>query len=116
MTVPFHSKNFLRCKIGPIAEKLGIPKSLVTFQVMRRTLGTYMQDHWLLKDTQKVLRHASIKTVADVYMQEIAESMVKAINARTQAVLTGGRKRLLLSRKRAPVGSEIKISELTWER
>lgn len=92
MTVPFHSKNFLRCKIGPIAEKLGIPKSLVTFQVMRRTLGTDMQGFGTLKDAQMVLRHASIKTTADVYMQEIAESTVKAINARTRAILTEGRK------------------------
>ena len=85
--VPFHSKNFLRCKIAPIAEKLGIPRKLVTFQVMRRTLGTDMQGHGSLKDTQMVLRHASIKTTGDVYVQEIAESTVKAINSRTRAVL-----------------------------
>lgn len=85
--VPFHSKNFLRCKIAPIAEKLSIPRKLVTFQVMRRTLGTDMQGHGSLKDTQMVLRHASIKTTGDIYVQEIAESTVKAINSRTRAVL-----------------------------
>lgn len=85
--VPFHSKNFLRCKVAPIAEKLGIPKKLITFQVMRRTLGTDMQGHGSLKDVQMVLRHASIKTTGDVYVQEIAESTVRAINARTKAVL-----------------------------
>lgn len=92
MVVPFHSKNFLRCKIAPIAEELGIPKRLVTFQVMRRTLGTDMQGYGSLKDTQMVLRHASIKTTADVYVQEIAESTVKAINARTKAVLAARKK------------------------
>lgn len=87
-SVPFHSKNFLRCKIAPIAERLGIPKGLVTFQVMRRTLGTDMQGHGSLKDAQMVLRHSSITTTGNVYVQEIAESTVKAINARTRAVLS----------------------------
>ncbi len=90
-SVPFHSKNFLRCKIAPIADELGIPKKLVTFQVMRRTLGTDMQGHGSLKDAQMVLRHASITTTGNVYVQEIAERTVRAINARTKAVL-GARK------------------------
>ena len=33
------------------------------------------------------LRHASIKTTADVYMQEIPASVRAAINSRTRAVL-----------------------------
>jgi len=40
-----------------------------------------------MKDAQSVLRHASIKTTADVYMQEIPESVRAAINSRTRAVL-----------------------------
>jgi pimeloyl-ACP methyl ester carboxylesterase len=38
--VPRWGKNFLRWRIHPVARKLGIPDRLVTFQVMRRTLGT----------------------------------------------------------------------------
>jgi hypothetical protein len=41
--VPRRGKNFLRWRIRPVARKLGIPDRLVTFQVMRRTLGTDMQ-------------------------------------------------------------------------
>ena len=41
--VPRWGKNFLKWRIRPIARKLGIPDRLVTFQVMRRTLGTDMQ-------------------------------------------------------------------------
>jgi len=41
--VPRDGNNFLRSRIYPIAERLGIPKRLVTFQVMRRTLGTDLQ-------------------------------------------------------------------------
>lgn len=89
--VPRWGKNFLRWRIRPVARKLGIPDRLVTFQVMRRTLGTDMQSHGTLKDTQSVLRHASIKTTGDVYMQKIDESVVQAVNSRTDAVLNGAR-------------------------
>jgi integrase len=85
--VPRWGKNFLKWRIRPIAAKLGIPERLVTFQVMRRTLGTDMQRHGTLKDTQSMLRHASIRTTGDVYVQTIEESVVAAVNSRTSAVL-----------------------------
>lgn len=130
--VPFHSKNFLRCKIAPIAERLGSPKGLVTFQVMRRTLGTDMQGHGSFKDAQMVLRHSSITTTGNVYVQEIAESTVKAINARTRAVLSSRSSSALLSEsgrkgggdgaennlpfnletQRAPMGPSLRIGNL----
>src|SRR5262249_22859224 len=72
--VPRRAKNFLKWRIYPIADKLKIPRKLVTFQVMRRTLGTDLQKHGTMKDAQGALRHASIKTTADVYMQEIPQS------------------------------------------
>ena len=56
--VPRQGKNFLRWRIHPIAEKLGIPKRLITFQVLRRTLGTDLQKYGTLKDAQRILRHA----------------------------------------------------------
>jgi hypothetical protein len=66
---------------------LGIPDRLVTFQVMRRTMGTDMQHHGTLKDAQGALRHASIKTTGDIYMQPLEESVVRAVSSRTIAVL-----------------------------
>ena len=33
--VPRHAKNFLKWRIYPIADKLKIPRKLVTFHVMR---------------------------------------------------------------------------------
>ena len=89
--VPQDAGNFLIWRIHPIAEKLGIPKKLVTFQVMRRTLGTDMQGHGTMKDAQQILRHASIKTTAEIYMQEIPASVRSAINSRTRAVLSEGK-------------------------
>ena len=85
-TVPRHAKNFLRWRIHPIAKRLGIPTELVTFQVMRRTLGTDLQQHGTMKDAQQILRHASIRTTANVYMQPIPASVVSAINSRTRAI------------------------------
>ncbi len=64
--VPRHAKNFLTWRVRPIAEKLGIPKHLITFQVMRRSLGTHLSVHGTLKDTQGALRHASITTTGNV--------------------------------------------------
>jgi hypothetical protein len=85
--VPRPAKNFLKWRIYPIADRLKIPRKLVTFQVMRRTLGTDLQKHGTMKDAQGALRHASIKTTADVYVQQIPESVRAAINSRTRAIL-----------------------------
>jgi integrase len=87
--VPRWGKNFLRWRIRPIARKLGIPDRLITFQVMPSTLGTDMQLHGTLNDTQSLLRHASIRTTGDIYVQTIEESVLAAVNSRTSAVLGG---------------------------
>ena len=58
----------------------------MTFQAMRRTLGTDMQGHGTMKDAQQILRHASIKTTAEIYMQEIQASVRSAINSRTRVI------------------------------
>jgi integrase len=87
--VPRWGKNFLRWRIRPIARKLGIPDRLVTFQVMRRTLGTDMQHHGTLKDPQDILQHASIRTTGDIYVQKVDASVQQAVNSRTAALLAG---------------------------
>ncbi len=92
--VPRQAKNFLKWRIWPIADRLGIPRKLVTFQVMRRTLGTDLQRYGTMKDAQQILRHASIRTTANVYMQQIPASVVAAINSRTRAILATQRRPL----------------------
>jgi len=86
--VPRWSKNFLDGRIRPIARQFGIPDRLITFQVMRRTLGTNLQHHGTLKDAQGALRHASIQTTGDVYMQAIEGSVLQALNSRTSEILS----------------------------
>jgi hypothetical protein len=39
-----------------------------------------------MKDAQAILRHKHIKTTAEVYMDQIPESVRKAIDARTDAI------------------------------
>jgi hypothetical protein len=90
-SVPRQAENFLKWRIWPIADRLGIPRKLVAFQVMRRTLGTDLQRHGTMKDAQQIRRHASIRTTANVYMQQIPARVVAAINSRTRAILAGGR-------------------------
>jgi hypothetical protein len=85
---PETARRWLTLLHNPIADKLGIPRKLVTFQVMRRTLGTDMQGHGTMKDVQQILRHASIKTTAEIYMQEIPASVRSAINSRTRAIFS----------------------------
>jgi hypothetical protein len=52
-------------------------------------MGTDMQHHGTLKDTQGALRHASITTTGDVYVQTVDESVARAAGSRTAAVLDG---------------------------
>lgn len=84
--VPFDATNFMERRIHPIADRLGIPRRMVTFQVMRRTVGTDLQLYGTLKDAQVALRHKSIKTTANIYMQPVPESVKAALNGRTAAV------------------------------
>ena len=86
--VPMRPKNFMKYRIWPIADKLGIPHKMVTFQVMRRTLATDLQDFGSLKDAQTALRHKNPGTTAGVYIQPIDRRVAAALDARTVAVLS----------------------------
>src|SRR5271165_4800152 len=65
-----------------------------SYRVMRRTLGTDLQGHGTMKDAQQILRHASIKTTAEIYMQEIQASVRSAINSRTREIFSQRTKEL----------------------
>jgi hypothetical protein len=80
--VPRWGKNFLKWRIRPISQMLGIPDRLVTFQMMRRTLGTMERSR-----TRK--RYASIRTTGDIYVEVVEESVMRAVNSHATAVLDG---------------------------
>jgi len=56
---------------------------------MRRSLGTNLQQHGTLKDTQGALRRASITTTGNVYVQVVEENVMRAVNSHAIAVLDG---------------------------
>lgn len=61
----------------------------MTFQVMRRSLATHLEQHRTLKDTQGALRHASTTTTGNVYVQIVEENVTRAVNSHATAVLDG---------------------------
>ena len=85
--IPMRPRNFLQDYMKPLADELEIDRKLITFQVLRRTFGTTMQKHGTMKDVQAHLRHASITTTGNIYVQEIPESVRSAVNATTKEIL-----------------------------
>ena len=71
--VPREAKNFLKWRIRPIAEKL----------------GTHLSSHATLKDTQGELRHVSITTTGNVYVQVVEDNVMRAVNSHATTVLEG---------------------------
>jgi integrase len=71
--------------VHPLAKTLGIPP--VNFQILRRTFATNAQGG-NLKDVQTHLRHSTVGTTANVYVQAIPESVRKLVNAVADDVMS----------------------------
>jgi hypothetical protein len=56
---------------------------------MRRSRGTHLSSHGTLKDAQGALRHASITTTGNVYVQIVEENVMRAVNSHATTVLEG---------------------------
>jgi len=67
---------------------IGKADRLITFQVMRRTLGTDMQN-WLTEDIQSMLRHGSQRYHERYLCPTNHEKVQQAADLRTAAVLKG---------------------------
>jgi len=67
----------------------GIAWRLADSLALRRFVGIALDEYGSLKDTQSMLRHASIKTTGDIYVQTIDQNVLQAVNSRTAAVLKG---------------------------
>jgi integrase len=79
-------ENWLHRRVHPIAKKAGITAP-VNFQILRRTFATNAQGG-NLKDVQTHLRHSTVSTTANVYVQAIPESVRKLVNAVADSVMT----------------------------
>src|SRR6266581_532784 len=73
------SNNYRKRVLHRLEQELGLPK--LTFQVIRRTIATLAQKKGTVKDIQGLLRHSRAATTADVYMQEIPESVRATVDS-----------------------------------
>jgi integrase len=78
-------ENWLHRRVHPLAKSLGI--AAVNFQILRRTFATNAQGG-NLKDVQTHLRHSTVGTTANVYVQAIPESVRKLVNAVADDVMS----------------------------
>ena len=71
--MPLSAENWLKRTIKPLAEQLGFTINLHMF---RRGFATIAhQSGGSLKDIQEQLRHASVTTTANIYVQAVPESV-----------------------------------------
>lgn len=71
--------NFRKRVLKQLADELNLPK--LSFQVIRRSIATLAQHKGSIKDVQGLLRHSKPATTAEVYMQEIPESVQRTVDA-----------------------------------
>jgi integrase len=85
-----HVGNYLHRTLQPLARQAGI-KTPLTFQMLRRTVGTWAASFGDLKSTQAILRHKHMQTTTDVYTQ-IIESSHKATAGKLDEKMAGSKK------------------------
>ncbi len=74
---PLSSANWLKRVLKPVCTELGIPVDLRTF---RRGFATIADaEGGSLKDIQHQLRHASVTTTANIYVQPVAASVREVV-------------------------------------
>lgn len=74
---PIRSENWRKRVLQVAAEKLGL--SGVTIHALRRTCATLMNQAAGIKDVQAHLRHSRPEITAEIYVQEIPESVRDAV-------------------------------------
>jgi len=79
--------------IGAISELVGpecSERTSLALSCLARMTQASKVCAWVdVSDTQGVLRHASITTTGNVYMQVVEESVMRAVNSHATAVLDG---------------------------
>jgi integrase len=83
---PMRAETWLRCRLKPVAERLGITTQ-VNFQVMRRSFATHAQGLGDSKSVQTHLRHSRITTTMDTYTQPVEENVRALVNRVADSVM-----------------------------
>lgn len=76
---PLKFNNWRRRTLFPMCEERKL-EFKVTFQILRRSAGTIAQKFGSMKDIQALYRHARISTTAEIYVQEIEQSVVDMLD------------------------------------
>lgn len=66
-------ENYQRRVLSEIAKRAEVPR--VNFQIIRRSVGTWVNALGSMKDAQAVLRHKKMETTANVYAQAVDETV-----------------------------------------
>jgi integrase len=85
---PLRQSNYVRRQLRVVARDLGIPK--ITFQILRRSFCTHIQDHAKLKELQGAMRHKKADTSLNVYAKERAELTAGSIASLTDEFIAMG--------------------------
>jgi integrase len=86
---PMHPDNWLRLRLYPAAEKLGIPFH-PTFQVLRRSFSTHGKNDAHPTQMQAQLGHSDIRTTLNVYTQALAPEVLSMADQVTNRLLQLG--------------------------
>lgn len=87
-----HAGNFLRRNLKAIGKRLNVPG--LTFQALRRTCSTHILSRANVKDSQRLLRHASATTTLKHYAKSVPESLALAVEAFSQEISGGDEVRM----------------------
>jgi integrase len=79
--------NYLTRVLQPLGRQAGI-KTPLTFQVIRRSVGTWAQDLGSLKTVSEILGHKQMVTTQQVYVQVLSESVRTATGKLAEKLLT----------------------------
>lgn len=82
---PLKFNNWRRRTLFPLCLERNLSFN-VTFQILRRSAGTIAQKFGSMKDVQTLYRHAKISTTAEIYVQEIPESVISMMDQFAEVV------------------------------
>lgn len=75
---PMSRDNYLDRKLKKLGKAANVR---VSFQILRRTVGTHLQKHGTPKDTQALMRHEDPSFTMRVYQQQINSSTAAAVDS-----------------------------------
>ena len=79
LATPIHPDNWLRLRLYPVANTLGIAFH-PTFQVLRRSFSTHGKKEAHPTEMQAQLGHSDIRTTLDIYTRTLDQEVLKMVD------------------------------------